>query len=492
MLPILYHFTFESGLSRAILYLLALAALGYGGWIGWSGTLGAFDAKRGVHLPPTRSEQTQRAVIYLVVVGVMLKFGLGYVLPADAFLGEKGEGIPLHTYGLLMALGFLLAVKVAGALSAREWATLEPTPAAVQQWIDGANAAVRKGSALPTLPEAVRPYRPFMRRARDGQLSLPADFNLEGAKARDRVTDLAFWALVGGIGGSKLLFILVNWQDYAGEVGAFFGGLFTFRLGQAMSALGTLVSGGLVFYGGLIGAAVLSFLWARRSRLDFLRVADVAIPTVSLGQALGRLGCFSAGCCWGGTTHAGHPLAVQFPGMGHTHDVVGNLSQTPSLAWSSMSRDGRYVVEATGEIVPMAGEGVVRMSDWVIAQGHTLPVYATQLMESLGQIALFVLLVTARRWRRFHGMIFGMWLMAYAILRSTVELFRGDVERGTLHGLIEAVPLEAWYNISTSQFISLALFGFGAALLWTRWNAVRAEGPTVAPEVAPAAKADAA
>lgn len=492
MLPILYHFTFESGLSRAILYLLALAALGYGGWIGWSGTLGEFDRKRGVHLPPTRSAQLQRTAIYLVVVAGMLWFGLGYVLPADALFGGKGEGIPLHTYGLLMALGFLLAVKVAGALSAREWATLEPTPVAVQQWIDSANAAIQTKAPAPALPEVVRPYRPFMRRARDGQLSLPADFNLEGARARDRVTDLAFWALVGGIGGSKLLFILVNWQDYAGEVGAFLGGLFTFRLGQAASALGNLVSGGLVFYGGLIGAVVLSFLWARRSGLNFLRVADVAIPTVSLGQALGRLGCFSAGCCWGGTTHAGHPLAVQFPGMGHTHDVVGNLSQTPSLAWSSMSRDGRYVLEATGEVVPAAGEGVVRMSDWVISHGHTLPVYATQLMESLGQIALFVLLVTARRWRRFHGMIFGIWLMAYAILRSTVELFRGDAERGTLHGLVEAVPLEAWYNISTSQFISLALFGFGAALLWTRWNATRSQTALIEPVAEPPAKADAA
>ena len=67
--------------------------------------------------------------------------------------------------------------------------------------------------------------------------------------------------------------------------------------------------------------------------------------------------------------------------------------------------------------------------------------------------------------------------MAYAVLRTTVELFRGDLERGTLHGLLdrsgaqrlaEAVPLEAWYNISTSQFISLCMFTFGATLLYRR------------------------
>ena len=141
-----------------------------------------------------------------------------------------------------------------------------------------------------------------------------------------------------------------------------------------------------------------------------------------------------------------------------------------------MAQDARYVVEATGQVVQQSGEGVVRMSEWVLAHGQTLPVYATQLMESAGQLVLFLLLVTARRWRRFHGMIFAIWLMAYACLRTTVELFRGDVERGTLHGLLESsglqrlaelVPLEAWYNISTSQFISLCLFGLGATLLWT-------------------------
>ena len=116
----------------------------------------------------------------------------------------------------------------------------------------------------------------------------------------------------------------------------------------------------------------------------------------------------------------------------------------------------------------------MRISEWVTQHGTTLPVHPTQLFESLGQTLLFVGLLFLRRYRRFHGQIFSLWLMAYAVLRSTVELFRGDAERGTLHGLLANsapslapwVPLEAWYNISTSQFISLCLFALGASVLY--------------------------
>jgi len=84
-----------------------------------------------------------------------------------------------------------------------------------------------------------------------------------------------------------------------------------------------------------------------------------------------------------------------------------------------------------------------------------------------------VLLLTARKYRRFHGQIFATWLICYAFLRSSVEMFRGDVERGTLHGflaghfptLASAVPEAAWYNLSISQFISLLMLSLGSWLL---------------------------
>jgi phosphatidylglycerol:prolipoprotein diacylglycerol transferase len=243
------------------------------------------------------------------------------------------------------------------------------------------------------------------------------------------------------------------------------------------------LGGGLVFYGGLIGASLTAFWYARKHDIEFLRLADIAMPTVSLGQALGRLGCFSAGCCWGDVAPHSYGLGVNFPGAGATN-LLGGPAGTASLAYQSMATDNRFVVEATGQVMPAPAEGAVRISDWVTQHGHTLAVHPTQLYESTGQLILFIGLLTLRGFRRFHGMIFGTWLICYAMLRSTVELFRGDVERGTLHGLLnylglpslaEKVPLEAWYNMSISQFISLCMFSLGATVLVRGFQTLNAQ-----------------
>jgi len=418
MLPIIFRFTFTTVWAQVLLLVLLGGLVGYITFNGWRTAVGEKDPKTGARRPVTKQDRLWRAAYYgasgLALAGV----GLWYALPAGSFLGVggKGEGFPLHTYGVLLASGFIAAVTVAGRLAQDEWRKLEWVGG---QWVD-----------------------------------------TEGPRKREQVMDMAFWVLVGGILGSRLLFVLVNWRDYAKDWTQVFS-----------------LGGGLVFYGGLIGASVAAWLFARSHHIDFLRLADVCIPTVSLGQCLGRLGCFGAGCCWGDVAPAGAASAVHFPGPGLARDLLGQLGGGSSLAYSSQAEDVRYVVEATGQVLHEAAPGAVRISDWVLQHGHTLGVYPTQLFESLGQMVLFGGLLYARRHRRFHGHIFALWLMAYAVLRSTVELFRGDVERGTLHGLLqslgasglaESVPLEAWYNVSTSQFISLCMFTFGAVLLYQR------------------------
>src|SRR5689334_20752407 len=98
MLPVLFKFTFETGFTQALLYLLALGLIGYAAFAGWRG------AEPG--------KQAQRAAFF-AAIGVGLSwFGLHYALPASAFLGSKGEGIPIHTYGLMLATGFISAVTV--------------------------------------------------------------------------------------------------------------------------------------------------------------------------------------------------------------------------------------------------------------------------------------------------------------------------------------------------------------------------------------------
>jgi phosphatidylglycerol:prolipoprotein diacylglycerol transferase len=405
MLPVLYRFVFETDFSRVVLYLVALGLVAYSAWNGWRNA-GGVDAK-GNPVEPTKDERRNRAITYGLVGVALAAFGLYYALPNVPILGRgKGEGIPIHTYGVMIGLGFITATTVISWLAIREWPGKEGLERSVQMY------------------------------------------------------DLAFYCFVGGIIGSRVLFIIVNWKDYAADPAKMFS-----------------LGGGLVFYGGLIGATIGSIIFARRNGIEFLRLADLAIPTVSLGQAFGRLGCFSAGCCWGDiTTHARAPFAVEFPGT-HAMNLLGGAGGTPSLAYSSMadaSTETRWVVESTGQWSNQAVDGAVRISDWVASHGHTLPVHPTQLYESFGQMVLFATLMTARRWRRFHGQIFAMWLMCYAVLRSTVELFRGDLERGTIHGLIPSIPTGVWYNISISQFISMVMFSLGTYLLATNLRAVNA------------------
>jgi len=431
MLPVLIRFTFESLWSQLLLYAVALsvvATIARNGWLGAQGEL----KKDGTRAEVKRSERLQRALLYGGGGAVLAGFGLQYAMPAGAFPGGKGEGIPVHTYGVLLASGFFCAANVAARLARDEWRKVE--------WVEGQGWV-----------------------------------DTEGPRRYEQVLDLGFWVLVGGLVGSRILFILVNWKDYAKDLSSIF-------------ALG----GGLVFYGGLIGAALAAYAFARVNGMEFLRLADLAIPTVSLGQALGRLGCFAAGCCWGGPAGSHSALAVRFPGAGLARDVLGHITGAGSTAYSSQAMDPRYVIEATGEVLPQAAPGAVRISEWVAQHGTTLPVHPTQLFESLGQTLLFAGLLFLRRYRRFHGQIFSLWLMAYAVLRSTVELFRGDAERGTLHGLLSTsaptlapyVPLEAWYNISTSQFISLCMFTFGATLMYQRTRRLSGAaglGPTPSP-----------
>lgn len=405
MLPVLYRFVFDSEGSKMLLYLAALGIVVYSFWSGWKNA--GHVSPQGKWIEPTKEERLRKAgthgLFAVVLVGVGLKFALSKV----PVLGVgKGDGLPIHTYGMMIMFGFLTAVTVSGWLAEREW---------------------------------------------PGKL---------GLERKNQIYDLSFYLFVGGIVGSRVLFIIVNWKDYAGHPERIFD-----------------IGGGLVFYGGLIGATAAAVWYSRKHNMEFFRLADLAIPTVSLGQAFGRLGCFSAGCCWGDvTTHARAPFAVEFPGN-QVQNIFGGVGGTPSIAYSSMadaSNETRWVIEQTGQVFPQAVEGAVRISDWVTNHGHTLPVHPTQLYESFGQMVLFVVLLTARRWRRFHGHIFALWLMCYAVLRSSVELFRGDLERGTIHGLIPSIPTGAWYNISTSQFISMAMFSFGAYLLAKNLKEVRA------------------
>ncbi|MBN2333368.1 MAG: prolipoprotein diacylglyceryl transferase [Deltaproteobacteria bacterium] len=237
----------------------------------------------------------------------------------------KWGGLTIHTYGLLVAIGFLMAM------------------------IYAVQAGKKEGLAP------------------------------------DLIYDLFFYALLFAIIGARILYVLINSSYYRSH---------------PLEIL-YIWQGGLVFYGGFLAAVAAVYIKLRIHHLAVMQVADIAAPALALAQAIGRLGCLAAGCCYGG--HCGLPFALIF-------------SDPASLA-------------------PL----------------H-VALHPTQIYHAVANGLLFVILAWHRHHRSFVGQSAVLYLLLYPVGRFTIEFFRGDQRGG-------------WWLFSTSQWISVVLFLCGLALL---------------------------
>ncbi len=205
------------------------------------------------------------------------------------------------------------------------------------------------------------------------------------------VTNLAIYCALAGLAGAKLFMILFDFHEYTAGMRKIF-------------SLETLQAAG-VYQGGFLLALVVAALYIRHNHLPGLQTCDVFAPGIALGQAIGRIGCFSAGCCWGIECHL--PWAVTF--------------RNPE-AWN-----------LTG--VPLA-----------------IPLHPTQLYESLADALIFFLLYRLIGRAHHPGAILGWYLALYSSARFVIEFYRFH-EQG-LHG-----------GLSLTQWISLGTLAAGIALL---------------------------
>ncbi len=172
--------------------------------------------------------------------------------------------------------------------------------------------------------------------------------------------DFAIWALVSSIVAARLVFVMLNYADYEDDSNKIF----------------QLWGGGLSFHGGLAGGIIALIVFCQRRKLSFLTMGDIIVPSLPLGYAFARVGCFLNGCCYGTPTKL--PWAVVFP-------------------------------------------------DEHLTGAKTLPSHPAQIYSLILSLVIFGIMWGVRTRAKFSGQLIFLYLILYSIERFIIEFFRKDV-----------------------------------------------------------------
>lgn len=200
--------------------------------------------------------------------------------------------------------------------------------------------------------------------------------------APELVLDLAIYVVISAVLGARFLYVAGQW-DY-------------FRTNPAEIIM--LQNGGLVFLGGLIFSFIAVLIFAQLKKIKLLKLLDAIAPGAALGYAIGRIGCFLNGCCFG--LPAKLPWGVVFP-----HGSLADF----------------------------------------YCSGEKL--HPTQLYSSLAMFLVFLVLIRIYQNKKFNGQLFFWWLILYSIYRFSVEFFRYS-------------PMH-WARLTPSQWLVIFTFSAG-------------------------------
>ena len=208
------------------------------------------------------------------------------------------------------------------------------------------------------------------------------------------IADVTLWLMVGSIIGARFVYVTTYWKQEFAD--------------QPFSEVFMIQHGGLVYYGGLIGAMLSGLAYLTWKKLPVWKIADILAPSVALGSVFGRIGCLLNGCCYGRACDL--PWAIHFP-AGH--------------------------------------------------ETHGLGVHPTEIYDALLNLILYVFLAWLFRRKKFDGQIFATYLIVYAVFRSIAEYFRGDYPTDHLHA-----------GLTSAQLVSVPIFivGIILALFLSRRN----------------------
>ncbi|HEX7571062.1 MAG TPA: prolipoprotein diacylglyceryl transferase [Verrucomicrobiae bacterium] len=227
------------------------------------------------------------------------------------------------------------------------------------------------------------------------------------------IADVTLWLMGGSILGARIVYVTTYWKQ------EFANGPF--------SEVFMIQHGGLVFYGGLIGAAGAGFGYLAWKKLPVWKIADILAPSVALGSVFGRIGCLLNGCCYGHACDL--PWAIHFPADHETHgagvhpteiyDALLNLILYLALAWLFRRAWKTKMEDVSGGGHPSSG--------------------------------------------RPDGQILALYFIGYAICRTTVEFFRGDYPADHIHAGL----------FTSAQLVSAPIFIAGIVLWFWRSRIAR-------------------
>lgn len=213
--------------------------------------------------------------------------------------------------------------------------------------------------------------------------------------------EAVWYAAIGGVIGARLYYMILTWPQTVAD------------------PWGALTSrGGLVWYGGFIGATLLIYWRLRRARLPVARVADAAAPALAVGYAIGRLGCLLVGDDYGRPTDL--PWGIAFPN-GAPPSTAENLR------------------ELFGVAIPPGVPG-----------NAVLAVHPTQIYEIIMSLMIFAIIWRLRHRLHVPGALFSIYIALAGVERFIVEFFRAKDDR--FFGML-----------TMAQLISLALVAAGIA-----------------------------
>ncbi|MFO8061582.1 MAG: prolipoprotein diacylglyceryl transferase [bacterium] len=188
---------------------------------------------------------------------------------------------------------------------------------------------------------------------------------------RARVIDFATWVIIGAVIGARLWFAIENFQYFRNDI----------------IGIVRIWEGGMVFYGGFLGGVLAGYMYLKTNKYSIPLMADIIAPGFALGIALGRIGCFLNGCCYGSVSET---CGVSFP-----------RKDFPPAYYEQL-KDGIIEPGAT----------------------HSLPVIPTQIIAAGAALIIFSILFFIYRKKLFDGFVFYLFLILYGLDRFILDFYR--------------------------------------------------------------------